>query len=489
MKKITGLLALILSGIILLSACSTGDSGNTTSDTTTEAGAEDVETTTAAEVNYLETLPKVDLDGGDMRFAAHHGSNYRQNFPEDTENGEPINDALYRRNREIESLYNTNIVNTATNDSGELLNLTRTAILSGEDAYDVIFADMSNTARALTLNGAILSYDKIPVVDLEKEWWNKYNMTDLTLGGKIYFPTGVITPMYFKAPYAMMFNQRLADSFGITSLYDDVDSGKWTIDRMSTLMKDTSLDLNGDGQMNLEDQWALAYDKVAAFAYYVGSGFKMVEYDDEGFPKLTMGSEKSVTALEKLRSIVGDKSTALRGEDYVKNAEFDVIYNGQALFAGQTLVRIALYRDMEDDYGILPMPKYNESQDEYYSYAQPWSGTGVAIPVTNKKLDETGTIVEAMAYLSNDYITTAMYDVTFKAKVSRDPDSERMLDIITESASFDLNVIFNFGSSTAVLQNYVLGNTDEFVSAYAAVEPAALAAIEELRETVLGLDK
>ncbi len=480
MKK-TLLSAVLLSAMLLATACAWG---GTTTDTDASSDTTVAETTTA-EVDYLDTLPKTQMDGQEIRIIGVNVG-MTQNLPIESENGEPVNDAMYNRNMALENRYGCKLVNTIKDSYPDAVEAVSTTVLANEDAYDVVFASMINVAKPLVTGKLVLSFDEVPVVDLEQKWWNKHNFTDISIGGKIYFPTGAITPQYFKAPYAMMFNKRLAESFGISELYTDVDNGTWTIDRMSELMKNTSLDVDGDGTMTLADQYALAYDEVAAFAYYIGSGKKMTDFDEDGFPYLVMGNEDSIQVLEKLRTIVGDKSIALRGEDYKKDAEYDVIFEGRALFAGQTLTRISLFRDMKDDFGIIPMPKFSDAQDSYYSYAQPWTGTGICVPVTNSRLNNTGLVVEAMAYLSDEYVTTAMYDKTLKSKFARDPESERMLDLIMDNASFDLNVIYNFGSTNTILREYVLGNSDEFVSKYTAAESSAKAAIETLKNTILG---
>ena len=38
-------------------------------------------------------------------------------------------------------------------------------------------------------------------------------------------------------------------------------------------------------------------------------------------------------------------------------------------------------RDMESDYVIYPMPKYDETQDTYVSFINPWVAAFIAIPM------------------------------------------------------------------------------------------------------------
>jgi hypothetical protein len=442
------------------------------------------------EPDYLaSSLPETDLAGESIRLIGRSGSGGRINFPEDTFTGEAVNDALYTRNEELTKRYNVKIVNNSIDQLNDLMTLTSAAITAGDDAYEAIFADMADTARTLTLNSLLIDYSTVPYVDLSQHWWSKYN-GDLSIGGKLFFPTGVITPQYFSALFLMLFNRQLADDYGIEDLYEVALEGNWTLDKMRSVMESATLDLNGDGKMDLDDRWSLVYDEVAGYAFYFGVGGKMTEFDEEGMPYLDIGTDQVIDLVEHLRSIVGDKEKCLRGEDYYKNAEQTVFKEGRALLVANTLHLVrTVYREMENDYGFLPMPKYDENQKEYLSYAQPWSGTGVAIPITNTKLGDTGLILEAMAYLSDSYVRDSMFETTYKEKLARDERTARILDIIADGARFDLNVFFNWGNSAATLRDAVMGNNTNYASSYAKIQKTTDKTIEKLCETIREMGK
>lgn len=473
-QRIALVLSVLIASSVLISCSGTPD------ETEPVISTEPASETVPESKDYLETLPIADYGGQSVRFIARHDSGSRINFPEETTTGETINDALFTRNQRLEELLDIRIENNAVAEVTDLMSMTSTAVLATDDAYDVILADMADTARTLMLQEALFSYDEIPHVDLTQKWWSPYN-ADLAIGGKHFFPTGPISPMFFNATYLMLFNQTLAENFQLEDLYDTALSGGWTLDKLDTIITETSQDLNGDGKMDLEDQWSLVYDEVAGFAFYFGAGGKMTEFDAEKMPYLNIGSEQTVSLIEKLRSIVGNKDYCLRGENYEKNAEQSVFLEGRSLFAGQTINHVrTIYREMENDFGILPMPKLDENQQEYYSYSQPWSGTGAAVPITNSKLDMTGLVLEAMAYLSDTYVREAVYETTYKGKVARDARTAEVLDIITQGARFDLNVFFNWGGSANKLRDAVMGDNENYVSSYESVKTAAATAIEEL---------
>lgn len=481
--------ALLLLAVLMLLPCvaSCGESNNeaiSSSDTYNAAGTAEA-VVTEAETDYLDNLPATDLNGRGFHIAGNNTATYTT-LSEGAENGEPINDALYTRNVSIEEMYNVDLVEYCFETQADERAGIETAVLAGDSIYDIAFAGQTTVAAKLTVSGLLTSFDKIPYVDLTQEWWSRNNY-QLRLAAKDYFPAGVFTPQLYRAMFILMYNKRIAENYNVTGLNEMVYNGTWTVDNMIAKMEGVTADLNGDAVMDQTDQYGLVYDEVAGFAFFIGSGGSMTSFDNDGVPYLTMDTDDTVSRVEFLAARVGNKQTCLRGEDYKKDTETIVFSEGRALFAGQTMSWAKFYRDMEDDFGVLPIPKYNEAQEHYSSYEQPWSGTGVVVPVTNADLETAGLIMETMAYLSSTDLRKAVYEITFKEKFARDTDSQKMLDMIVDSASFDLNVIFGWGGSQTILRDCVLGNKEGYASAYAAVAEKARTEIGNLADTLAAL--
>ena len=110
-------------------------------------------------------------------------------------------------------------------------------------------------------------------------------------------------------------------------------------------------------------------------------------------------------------------------------------------------------RGMETEYGILPIPKFDEDQEEYYSLAHDlFTVYGVVSSVNSIDLDNVGAVMEAMAIESYKVVTPAYYEVALKGKYSKDPQSWEMLDMIMN------NLKINGG----LLYTIKLGITDKF---------------------------
>ena len=130
-------------------------------------------------------------------------------------------------------------------------------------------------------------------------------------------------------------------------------------------------------------------------------------------------------------------------------------------------------REMEDDFGILPPPKFTEEVPAYYTACNTWLPSGVGVPKICSDPDRTGLVMETMAAVSQELLTPAVYDVTLQGKVSRDEESAAMLDLIYANTAFDLNTILDFGGSSILLRACVLGEQENYVSAYAKIKKIA----------------
>jgi hypothetical protein len=159
---------------------------------------------------------------------------------------------------------------------------------------------------------------------------------------------------------------------------------------------------------------------------------------------------------------------------------------GTLLFANPCTFNLPEFREYDYDFGILPMPKENEQQDNYISYAQPWVVSIPYVPVTNTgdTLDMSGVLIDAMAAYGYDYLRPAVFDNVIQLKGARDEKSGQIIDMMFENITFELTSILNFDRLNSNLQEHftrALGKKD-IVSRYAAIKSkteAAITAIEE----------
>lgn len=100
-------------------------------------------------------------------------------------------------------------------------------------------------------------------------------------------------------------------------------------------------------------------------------------------------------------------------------------------------------RDMEQMYGIVPMPKFDAAQTDYYTQMHD-QFTVFAIPasVASDKLELIGATMEAMASESLRTVKPAYYEIALKRKYMSDPIAWDMLDLVFDHVVVDAGVIY-----------------------------------------------
>lgn len=486
MKKFIFISAIILS-LLIVTACADEKPTNANqADTTANTTTEDVVDETT------EMQPDIPADAnfnGHEFIVLVRGETFNewqsQDIYVEEQNGEPINDAVYARNVHLEERLNIKV--NEFQGSGDLANVAKKSIQAGSNDYDVLMVNTTESS-SLAAQGFLHDLNTVPYLDLSKEWWDQRSVDQLSLANKLYFMTGDLSIMANDATWILMFNKDIANNFGIDSLYSTVESGKWTMDEMYELMTVVTEDLDGDGVMqHLNDRFGFLTHESSYEGFFFGSGSHTVDKDSSDMPYLDMNNERIIGVVEKTSKIMTDKiHTAPLNLDPVTVMQ-PMFEANRAFFYGEVLQCIIRLRAMEVDFGVLPFPKYNETQESYNHFIHV-TACMVSIPLTNMELERTGIILEAMTAKSKYTLQEAYYDICLEGKFMRDEESKSMLDIILSTRNFDIGYIYNWGNLyTSFKTSASSGNTD-FASAYEKAEKAALAAMEKTLDQWTNID-
>ena len=150
-----------------------------------------------------------------------------------------------------------------------------------------------------------------------------------------------------------------------------------------------------------------------------------------------------------------------------------------ACFAVGTLNSL---RDMEGDFGIVPQPKLDEDQKEYYSNGQ-WSASSYALIKTAADPDMSGDILNVMGRYSVDTVVPAVIENFVLSRCLRDEDSQRMFEIMRDNKCFDLANVMDFGRYTNTTYSIVRKRSNEYVSAFTSIAGAVTKDIDKMLET------
>ena len=475
-QRYTALAALLAVGTsVLLGSC--GDSGTTAAtdsnaltDTQTAAVTE---TTAEPARDRLAELGERDL-GGMIYTALDCNSAAYSNIPGEEQTGEIVNDTLIERDTVIEERYNVQIDYEL--DSSGSTSKFRSSVLAGEKPCDLIFT-VGAKLSTLALEGVLANMLDIEHLSLDQKWWSSLMYDNLRLKDAMYFTTGDICPSMYRIAACTYVNTKLADDYDITCDFaHEVRNGTWTWDLVGELSKGINQDLNQDGQWAYVDD---LFGNIGCFATYLMPACN-VEYctitEDGNNLALTAVTDQTVTIVEKLRTVFEPTNPKSEGNDFVSSA----FKEDRALFLTQTTgSAFSLLRDMESDYMILPVAKFDENQKGYCTAVNVWSTAYVGIPMT--AMEETsGFVTEALAAWSNVNMRPIAFELTYKEKLSRDESSAEMLDCVYDNLSLSFAEVYDFGGISSIFWD-VLATGGELVSQ---VEKVSSQAEKEMKSLV-----
>ncbi len=478
MKKVLSLFLAMLMLAAPLAACSSepadspDDSATSAPETTVPPETEPAVTDRA---DAKDNLP-ADLDFGGKTFhVASRGRSDVDGGGEET--GDTLNDAVYARTRAVEERLKMQIETTVISGNWQTFGTTmEAAILAGDNAWQI-----TNTPGNASLSSR-RDYLFQPLQDnkyleLDQPWWNTAAINEISIDGKtVRYLVGDIALSTFDFLGAMLFNKDLYTDFGKKpeDLYQQVLDRKWTVDSLHQQSAEMLKDVNDNGTMEEED--------VYGYTLFTFEDVKFMEAamdvrrssrGDDGIPYIDYDQERAILAADKLIELLRNSKSVY----YPPASARDYVFfsNNRTVFLGTVLgdVKKAELRDMESEYGIIPYPMLDDSQEEYVNYIH-GSAAYYAIPISCSNPDEVGAVLEALCAESYRMVVELYFEIVLKAKYSSDSQSGQCIDIIRNTARkiflFEYTAIA--GSSGFLISNQVRAGQNNFASAYASIVEA-----------------
>ena len=431
------ILSALMSALMLIpgvmSACG-GDGGGEKPEVTSEAAV----TEAVTERSVVDEMTKgVSFGGRDFNIG--YSVQYETNeidFEEET--GEIIDDAVFTRNRMTEEKLGININGTYIGMWTDLLKTIQTMLSAGDCPYDVFACSMWFMFLS-SLNGYLYDLNTINSLDLSHDWWDKETIGFYSLGSKnLYFVSGAINYTDDISILCLAFSKPQFENMGFEAPYQTVRDGKWVFDRFFEMSAAFGADIDGDGKISDGDHFGYSDNSGVVNRVVNAAGETFIVFDDEGHASMNT-SERLVNVLDKMREEFTNKSitsTLINDRGKAPNSSFA---NGEILFASAQVSSLFSWRKtVEFDFGVIPFPKYDEQQENYWSWFSTVAGSAFAIPVTSLTQEDTGVILDVMGYYSQETIAPAVMERSLMGKSIRDDESEDMLNLIFRSKIFEL---------------------------------------------------
>ena len=371
-------------------------------------------------------------------------------------NGTTINDAVFNRNTKVESVYDCEIIGYRVSYSDLFAEIPR-LVKASDDSVDIATPLFwQGKLSDLALGGNFRNLREIDTIHFEQPWYDQQSVENFTIFGKTYFVVCDMTIGDRLATAGIVFNKQLYENYQYNStygnIYDLVREGKWTHSLFSDMILSLSNDVNGDGKMTDQDFYGLLYQRDSLPSFINSYGMMMAQPDDEGVPTYTLISEENANKLDAMLDTLYHQDNCFHVMNWFDKTSTDfttgmtnMFSANQGMFMWIRFADVEMLRTMDVDFGIIPVPKWDEAQENYYSTVNQHMGIATVILNSNSKPEETGTLLEALACESKKVLIPAYYDISLQGKISRDEESTEMLDIIFGNRVYDTGFIFNIG--------------------------------------------
>ena len=483
-SRLTLPLSLLLLLQPVLFACS--EAADTAVESTDAAAATTPVETDRSEIS--DNLPDVDYEGAEFNILCR--TEWAYEFSVEEQTGDLVSDAIYERNSKVEDRFNVDLVYSEVDGSwgaqNTFLNTLNNSILAGDGAYDLV-AGYQAYMITPAMEGYFLNILDLDYIDASAPWWSKQCNDSITVNGKLYLTTGDIAISLWENIYVMFFNKQLAEEYNFPDLYELVESGEWTYDKLNEISSMVGRDLDGNGVYNDSDLYGFATaSNNHARLWQVAFELPITTLNDDGFMEMSLNCERTQEALIKLVDLYKQSTTYKSFEALDEPGQFSeptMFIENRALIVTAFLGAAEMLRDMDTDFGIIPYPKYDENQTEYRTTAHN-STSMICFPKTVVDVDMSAIIAEAMCAESYRSVIPKYYEVSLKTKISRDEQSERMIDLIRDSLIFDFGWVHSvpMDSVGTLLAGLITSGSTDFASKYATKEPKVLEGLAKINE-------
>ena len=367
------------------------------------------------------------------------------------QNSDPVNDAMFNRNITIADRLGVNIVSCPIDDPDQHkpIEEIKRAVKAGSDEYDMLAAS-AYAVTATISEGTFYDLTNLTYLNLDQSYWMQGYNESMSFLGKQYTATGDIALSTYRFTFVTMFNKEEFDNSSVPYLYEAVSNNEWTLDYQASLAKNFYRDTNGTGKKDEGDFFGfITCPGICTDPDWASCDLSVVEKDSDGYYEYVVNIGRLSDVMDKILYLYYDCGGTNLYFPETDNVEQDKIRNlfakGECAMTTLRLVAVEQgdVRNMEQQYGIVPVPKYSSAQEGYRSQMHD-QFTVFAIPSSAAKdrLEMLGATLEVMASESARTVKPAYYEIAVKRKYMSDPIAWEMLDLVFSNVKVDPGLIY-----------------------------------------------
>lgn len=389
-----------------------------------------------------------------------------------------IEEAVFNRNSAVEERLRVRLKfegrDGDLSNQSKILRYLDTTVGNGTQNYDLL-AMYTMVSGALMIRGYSRDLMQTEYFSADMPWWPENLISEATVGEKLYFASGDISTNLLWSMYAVLYNRTMLTEYGLNEEYDPDTlalNGNWTLSTMMEMASNVSGDIDGTEGKSEKDRFGFSTLAIYGDSFFFGSGLRTTERNDSGELILspTFGSEKTQALLVTLTDFFETDSAWLAYDDNDWSrqpyfAEGNVLLDLRPMYYLPQVLN-AEGSSYKVDYGILPVPKYDDSQREYVTTVG-YTYTLYSIPTDTPNAARSSAVLEALGSEAYRTTTPAVFVTTMQKRYSKDDRTSMIFDRIRGTVSFDIGRLLcasfktkNYANATYRMFRSALGEGD-----------------------------
>lgn len=474
-KKKLALFLAILTVVGSMASCAQDEPDTKKTDESGDTEQQNATDGESAEESEAESpIPPRNFNGYTFRFLNGNTSYEHNELIIEEETADLIDNSFYLRNAKVSEYFDITLSEKISNSPQADYSQ---SVLSDDYSFDVATLRMEWAFPVVVENQAV-NWAQIPNIDLTQDYWVQDSVKTFSLMNNVYFAVSAFDITHYDSVRAFAFNKALIEEYRLESPYDLVREGKWTLDKLMEMAMTVANDADGDGKWTTDDMYGVS-SSSNIFINTLMTGIDSVlsiSKDENDLPYFNLEEEYYVNRIQRVSELMKERSNGLIP---TVNNDNNFI-SGHTLFLCSLICGISNCREMEDEFGIIPTPKWDEEQEEYINLGG--SPFFMVVPIVSDNLDRTGAIMEGLAYYSVGIIDEAYYERLLKGRTSRDVESTDMVDLIFSTLKY-YHPLANSYLNAPMADDLIWNSSTRISSYFAAVRKKINKEIDEALET------
>ena len=400
---------------------------------------------------YVGKTLRILASAGDTKDSFHTFA--KEALDPDATNGEIVNDAFYERNKALEEEYGFTTETTWSAAWTVFEESARDAYASSTP-YDVYITGASTFASLVT-DGIFADLNSLQGshLSLDSEWWDPLSNQALSIANKLYFAVSDITLLDKQNTRCVVYNLDILKESNLPDPASSAVNGTWTLDDFYTLAR-TAAKEDGDGVTEFygDDIWGGALAAFDVYTLIAGCNCPIVTKNEQDIPALAIENERNTAAFSDIfENAVSDEKAFAYTPKYNSDFMCDDILASEIFLRGNVLLYINTVDFITDDmknsdinYGILPLPKMDETQKNYACGINPYWFSCVAIGKNCTDTDFATFALEAMAWSASEYVIPEYYNYLMADRTVDGVNTQQVLDTVFRNRLADIAIIYNW---------------------------------------------